>query len=131
MMHPLILAASLARLLNMLTPTGLRQILLHHGWQGGQLDSDDEDGGFGLFRSRKRRLESTDQPPKVPSDAGMQLMGSGDFGSNANYVDELKKRKKALAAKLMWRELGLDALGGQRATRSISQVSIMRIPGIF
>lgn len=91
------------------------------------MESDDEDDGFGMFRTRKRRLESTDEPPKIPSDAGTELMGYGDFGSNPYYVDERKRRKKGLERKIMWRELGLDGLGGRRSTRSISQVSITHI----
>lgn len=112
----------MAQLLNILAPTGLRQILRHHGVHGGPLGDSDEDDDFGIFTFRKRRHGASDEPPKVPSDAGTELMGLGDFGSNLYYADELRKRKNALATKLMWRELGLDTVGGQRPTRSISQV---------
>lgn len=54
----------------------------------------------------------------------MELMGSGDFGRNSHYVDDLKKRKKALATKLMWRELGINTNGmRERSSQLISQVS--------
>lgn len=79
--------------------------------------------GFLGYRRRLNRRVGSDQFPKVPSEAGMELMGSGDFGSNSHYVDDLKKRKKALATKLMWRELGVDTnVSRRRAAQSISQV---------
>lgn len=50
-------------------------------------------------------------------------MASGNYGSNAHYVDELKKRKKRLATKLMWRELGVEPMGAQRrAAQAMPQV---------
>ncbi|RMJ27026.1 WD repeat protein [Aspergillus sp. HF37] len=110
--------ASIAQLLNI----GFRH--LAHGWRtgpfGAHASDDDDFSSFGYRKWRSRNRNA--QFPKVPSDAGTELMGSGDFGDNSHYVDELRKRKKALAAKLMWRELGLDAAGTQRrTTRSISQ----------
>lgn len=113
---------SVAQLLSILAPTGLPRALRHPGWRGG-IDDDYGDDDFGIFSFRKRRHGASDEPPKVPSDAGTELMGTGDFGSNSHYVDELRKRKKTMATKLMWRELGLDTAGKQRPTRSISQVS--------
>lgn len=115
---------SAARLINILTASGLRP-LLQYGRAGDFDDDDDDDFDFfGSYRRRAPRRAGTDQFPKVPSDEGTELMGSGDFGSNAHYVDELRKRKKALATKLMWRELGIDTLGARRrAANSISQAS--------
>lgn len=115
----------MAQLLNILAPTGLRQILRHHGLHNGPLGDTDEDEDFGIFSFRKRRHGASDEPPKVPSDVGTELMGSGDFGSNPHYADELRRRKNSLATKLMWRELGLDMVGRHRQTRSISQVSVI------
>ncbi|KAI9927928.1 hypothetical protein MW887_002780 [Aspergillus wentii] len=119
---------SATRLLNLLASNGLRHILHSNGWRTGPLGEEDEDAddtddlGFFRYRRRNRRRAGSDQFPKVPSDAGTELMGTGNFGSNSHFVDELKKRKKALAMRLMWRELGIDVAGAQRrAAQSISQ----------
>lgn len=121
--------ASVAQLLNILAPNGLRHVLRYHGWGGGPLSADDSEeedyGGFGYRKWRSRHQHT--EPPKVPSDAGTELMGTGDFGDNSYYVDERKQRKKMLAQRLMWRELGVDPIGVQRrATKSMSQVSLCR-----
>lgn len=118
-------AAPVARLLNALAPTGLRHILRAHGWRSSPVGAGgDDDDDFGFFSRQKRSKGRNAEFPKVPSDAGTELMGSGDFGDNSHYTDELLKRKKSLATKLMWRELGFDAAGvRRRTTRSISQVS--------
>lgn len=113
----------MARLLNIISPAGLRQILHTHGWGAAPLD-DDDDEDYGFFGFRKRREgRGSDEIPKVPSDAGTELMESGDFGNNPHYVDVLKERKEALATRLMWRELGIDVSGAKRRPQSISQVS--------
>lgn len=116
----LTVTVSAARIINILSSNGLRPLLRY------SRIGDDEDDGSGFFGYRRRapRRAGGEQFPKVPSEAGRVLMSSGDFGSNAHYVDELKKRRKALATKLMWRELGVDVNGARkRATQSISQVS--------
>lgn len=119
-------AVSAARLLNLLASNGLRHILHYNGWRGGTLgDEDDDDEVFGFLRySRKSRRSGAENLPKVPSDEGTELMRSGDFGENPSYVDMLRKRKKTLAAKIMWRELGVDVSGRHRvAVQSTAQVS--------
>lgn len=109
---------SAARIVNVMSYHGLRPFFRH-----GRI-SDDVDDGSGYASRRPRR----EQFPKVPNEAGRELMGSGDFGNNSHYVDELKKRKKALATRLMWRELGIDVNGPRtRPTQSISQVSAQRL----
>ncbi|KAK1144877.1 hypothetical protein N8T08_004890 [Aspergillus melleus] len=103
---------------------GLRHILHHDGWPAGADDDDEDEDPFqGLFRYRRQsRRANNAQLPKVPSDEGTKLMRTGDFGSNTHYVDELKKRKRTLATKMMWRELGIDVSGGpKREVQSISQ----------
>ena len=111
-------------MLNIIASNGLRPFLQEiRDLEEEDDDDDDDDTGFLGFRRRLTRRAGSDQFPKVPSEAGMKLMGSGDFGSNSHYVDDLKKRKKALATKLMWRELGIDTNGPhRRAAQSISQV---------
>ncbi|EYE96140.1 WD40 repeat domain-containing protein [Aspergillus ruber CBS 135680] len=111
---------SAARIVNVMSYHGLRPFFRHSRISD---DVDDGSGHFG-YASRHPRRE---QFAKVPNEAGRELMGSGDFGSNSHYVDELKKRKKALATRLMWRELGIDVNGPRtRATQSISQDLIPR-----
>jgi WD repeat-containing protein 23 len=89
----------------------------------GDEDEDDEEFGF-LRYSRRPRRSGAENLPKVPSDEGTELMRSGDFGDDPYYVDMLKKRKKTLAAKIMWRELGVDVSGRQRlGVQSTAQVS--------
>ncbi|KAE8150497.1 WD40-repeat-containing domain protein [Aspergillus avenaceus] len=122
---------SAARLLNLLASNGLRHILHYNGWQGGgAMDGDEEDDDelgalFGL-RRRARRGDG-DPLPTVPSDEGRKLMASGDFGSNSHYLDELKKRRKSLAMRTMWRELGVDVSGNSR--RDVQSISQGLIPG--
>ncbi|KAB8248400.1 WD40-repeat-containing domain protein [Aspergillus flavus] len=117
-------AVSAARLLNLLASNGMRHIL-HYSRAGGQMDEDEEDeeeelAGFFGFRRRARRGGGDPAPP-VPSEEGAKLMASGDFGSNSYYTDELKKRRKSLATRTMWRELGMDLSGPRQEVQSITQ----------
>ncbi|GKZ81075.1 hypothetical protein AnigIFM56816_005586 [Aspergillus niger] len=120
---------SAARLLNLLASNGLRHILHYNGLHDANVVEEDEDDyEFGFFGYRRRARRSGGQQfPKVPSEEGEQLMGSGDFGSNPHYVDRLKKRKRALATKIMWRELGVDVSGPQR--RDMQSITQGLIPG--
>lgn len=102
--------------------------ILHYSRAGGQMDEDEEDeeeelAGFFGFRRRARRGGGDPAPP-VPSEEGAKLMASGDFGSNSYYTDELKKRRKSLATRTMWRELGMDLSGPRQEVQSITQVSV-------
>ena len=85
-------------------------------------DEDEELAGFFGFRRRARR-GGGDPAPQVPSEEGAKLMASGDFGSNSYYTDELKKRRKSLATRTMWRELGIDLSGPRQEVQAITQVS--------
>lgn len=127
------LPATSAQILQLLGANGLRRILQTSGLLRGTLaaddDDDDDEEEYGLhygrypFRRRRRERPAGDIFPKVPSDVGTELMGSGLYGSNPHYVDRLKQRKKKLATKLMWRELGIGTTGAQkRDIRSIFQV---------
>ncbi|KAF9889788.1 hypothetical protein FE257_006878 [Aspergillus nanangensis] len=118
-----------SRLLNLLASNGLRHILHSNAWRGNFVEEDDnDDDEFGFFRYRSRaRRSGNHSPPKVPSEEGTKLMSSGDFGSNQYYVDKLKKRKRTLATRLMWRELGLDVSGAPK--RDVQAVTQGVIPG--
>lgn len=117
----------------MLGSSGLRRILQTHAFfpQGDEDDDDDEDE-FHILRSASRRRRRRQRPldelyPKVPSEEGMELMRSGHYGNNAHYIDERRQRRKRLATKLMWRELGVGTRGAQKAARqAISQVGTGR-----
>jgi DDB1- and CUL4-associated factor 11 len=90
-------------------------------------DDDDEDDGYGYDSSRLRRRRQNRAAchafPKVPSENGTELMNSGFYGNNPDYVDVLKRRKRKLATRMMWRELGIGAPGERRRnTRLVLQV---------
>lgn len=125
----LTLLVSPAQVLSLLNAGGLRRILQTHGLLGGSGlfadDDDDDEYGYGGYRVRRRRANRAAGHafPKVPSENGRALMNSGSYGNNLNYVDEQKKRKKTLAAKLMWRELGIGTPSDQkRDVRAVFQV---------
>lgn len=129
--HPTVPAS---RLFQLLASSGLQHILHSNGWATNPADEEDEDEEDPDYyvptfrhRMRTRRTRGEPQFPKVPSDAGTELMGEGHFGTDQYYVDRLKRRKMGFAAKLMWRELGVDSYGvRRRADQAISQVS--RLP---
>ncbi|KAJ5111096.1 hypothetical protein N7532_001631 [Penicillium argentinense] len=131
-----------AQIFELLAANGLQHILQSNGWathlavndeddedeDEDDEDDDDLDAAF-IRRMRPRRAVGGKQfpKPKVPSDEGTELMGQGHFGTNQHYVDRLKKRKRAFATDLMWRELGVEPYGLRRRTdQSLSQ---RMIPG--
>ncbi|PCH02162.1 hypothetical protein PENOC_044640 [Penicillium occitanis (nom. inval.)] len=117
-----------ATLLRLLNARGLQALLRSHGLfaggaylvrgggGGGGGGDDDEDDGFGYGSSRfnRRRRAVRHPPPKVPSENGIALMNSGFYGNNPSYADEARRRKKKLATRIMWRELGIGAPGERR-----------------
>lgn len=87
-------------------------------------ESDDE--FMPMFRNRLRARQPGEvaELPPVPNLEGKKLMSEGKFGTDQNYVDRLRQRRKGLAKNLMWRELGIDTQGAlKRADQSMSQVS--------
>lgn len=126
---------STARIFNLLASSGLQHILQSHGWAtnitaGGDEEEEYDDYDDDIYfmpdarrRNRQRSNKEKAPLPKVPSDAGTELMNEGHFGTNQYFVDQLKKRKMAFATHLMWRELGVDSHGVRRRTdQAISQV---------
>ncbi|KAK2757330.1 hypothetical protein FQN54_004844 [Arachnomyces sp. PD_36] len=133
-----------SQLFQLLGPSGLRRILQTHAFfprgaddeeEGDSEDWEDDDHHYGFLRGSARERRRNRRPldelyPKVPSEAGIELMGSGHYGSNSHYADEVRQRRKRLASKLMWRELGYETQGAQkRAKQQISQVGTARHGG--
>lgn len=124
-------------MLRLLNARGLHALLRSHGLfaggaylvrgGGGGGGDDDEVDGFGYVSSRfnRRRRAARHPPPKVPSENGIALMNSGFYGNNLSYVDEARRRKKKLATRIMWRELGIGASGERRRdSRLVFQVGV-------
>jgi len=77
------------------------------------ITNDGDDDTHRWMRPRRRNPPDPDRFPKVPAEKGMELMGSGVFGSNdthrnrgaaAGRVD----KKKRLARRILDRELARD-----------------------
>lgn len=104
-----------ARMLRLLNARGLQALLRSHGlFAGGAYlvrGGGDDDGST---RFQRRQRAARHPPPKVPSENGIALMNSGFYGNSPSYADERRRRKKKLATRIMWRELGIGALGERR-----------------
>ncbi|EEH18294.2 hypothetical protein PABG_00857 [Paracoccidioides brasiliensis Pb03] len=112
---------SAAELFRFIGSEGLRRILHPHRISGVQFHVGDDDNIYGYGSAAyPRRGSRTGKHllPKVPSDAGRELMYSGDYGNNLHYVDKTKRRKEKLSTRLMWREL---AYSPRLHPRAISQ----------
>ncbi|EED13777.1 WD repeat protein [Talaromyces stipitatus ATCC 10500] len=117
--------ATTAQVIRLLGGGGFRRLLQSRGVFGGGAfvvdeeddENDDDDfGGYSSLRFRRRRRNRTARHayPNVPSENGIALMNSGLYGNNPNYVDEAKRRKKKLATRIMWRELGIGSPGERK-----------------
>ncbi|KAG5297935.1 WD domain-containing protein [Histoplasma ohiense] len=111
---------SVAELFRFLGSEGLRRILPTQRISGLRFYLDEN--GNDAYRRPTYRMSGSRTGehllPKIPSDAGRELMYSGDYGSNLHYVDKVKRRKERLSTRLMWREL---AYGPQLLPPAISQ----------
>ncbi|EXJ85611.1 hypothetical protein A1O1_05977 [Capronia coronata CBS 617.96] len=130
--------ADIRSLLNASAP--LRQLILSRyrllGPSGRDLFGDDDDeeeedfesssyGGFHGRRRRRRPKPAADRFPKVPSDNGRALMNSGLYGTRDDFVDILRKRRRTVSERLVWRRLGLDGRSTmRRQNRLIAQESV-------
>lgn len=87
-------------------------------------DDDDDDYAPGVRRRRRRGGLKPSPFPKVPSDAGRELMESGVFGTNERDEGTYHRSRK-LGSRIMQRELGLSSPGKERsANRLASQASL-------
>ncbi len=120
-----------AQIMQLLSQHGLGRIYVQHaGARRGVSANDDGDDGYGgLGSSRRRRPKhgSVNNYPKVPSEAGQKLMGSGEFGDNDNYMRNTPRKKTKLFRKLLNRELGVECGGRERiANRLLAQVRVLK-----
>ncbi|KKZ60406.1 hypothetical protein EMCG_00692 [[Emmonsia] crescens] len=111
---------SAAELFRFLGSEGLRRILPTHRISGLRfyLDENGNDVYGGTIYRRRGSRTGEHLLPKIPSDAGRELMYSGDYGNNLHYTDKIKRRNERLSTRLMWREL---AYGPRFHPRAISQ----------
>lgn len=90
-------------------------------------DDDDEDDWNPRW-ARRRQKPDPNRFPKVPSDAGTELMNSGLFGANAaqavNSRDKMSLgKKKKLAWRIMERELAVNNFATEKlSNRLLAQV---------
>ena len=70
-------------------------------------DDDDDDHHFLRLRNRRARPDPN-RFPKVPSEAGSQLMNFGNFGANEIRSPGTTTQRKKLARRILDRELGID-----------------------
>jgi len=106
----------------------------------GDDDDDDDDDDSDVYPSRRtrrnRRPFSGDPYPKIPSEKGRDLMGTGGFGTN-DHCDHgacglpfsqtsLRKRRK-LGRRMLDREMGVENRGRARALNALASQDL--IPG--
>lgn len=107
-------------MLRLLNARGLQALLRSHGLFAGNAylvrgaGGGDDDEDYGSSRFNRRRRAARHPSPKVPSEKGRALMNSGFYGNNPSYADEARRRKKKLATRIMWRELGIGSPGERR-----------------
>lgn len=107
---------------------GLRGLFTNHrsNSSGNPADDDDDpDNGFGS-RRRRRGKASKGRYPAIPSEEGEKLMATGNFGESQHYEDRLRNRKRRLATRLMYRELGTSPYAPNRANKLAAQVSVSK-----
>jgi WD repeat-containing protein 23 len=93
-------------------------------------DDDEDEDDFNPRWARRRQKPDPNRFPKVPSDAGTELMNSGLFGANpAQAVNSRDKislgKKKKLAWRIMERELAVGNSATERLNnRLLAQVRL-------
>jgi WD repeat-containing protein 23 len=76
---------------------------------------EDENGGGHRFSWNIQSPSGTTRFPKVPSDEGRKLMESGVFGT----FDTRAPNRKALARRILDRELGINGPLGQKVNQGL------------
>ena len=88
-------------------------------------DDNEDEGGWNPRWGRRREKPDPSRFPKVPSDAGTELMHSGLFGANPAQAvhsrdkNSLRKKKKRLAWKIMERELAVGNFATERLNNKL------------
>jgi len=87
--------------------------------------AEDDDDDYGPRRRRGKAKPDPNRFPKVPSEKGIELMNSGNFGVSEIKALSIITQKKKLARRILDRELGLD-IGPRRKTNQLlmAQVAI-------
>jgi len=84
-------------------------------------EEDDEDDGYARIRLRRRGRADPARFPKIPSENGLELMNSGQFGSNEteNTREGEILVKKKLARRILDRELATDSFSQQQLNQKL------------
>jgi DDB1- and CUL4-associated factor 11 len=85
--------------------------------------ADDGDDDYGLRRRRGRVRPDPNRFPKVPSEKGIELMNSGNFGVSEIRALSTITQKKKLARRILDRELGLD-IGPRRKANQLLMAQV-------
>ncbi|PMD57470.1 WD40 repeat-like protein [Hyaloscypha bicolor E] len=84
-------------------------------------DDEDEDLDWNPRWARRRQKPDPNRFPKVPSDAGTELMNSGLFGANpAQVVTSRDKMSLGKKKKLAWRIMERELAVGNSATEKLN-----------
>jgi len=101
--------------------------LLRHFTANGDLQiitADDDEDTPRWMRSRRRNPPDPNRFPKVPSEKGTELMGSGIFGSNDTYRNRGARegrvdKKKRLTRRILDRELAREDYAQRRENQRL------------
>ena len=85
--------------------------------------ADDGDDDHGPRRRRGRVRPDPNRFPKVPSEKGIELMNSGNFGVSEIRALSTITQKKKLARRILDRELGLD-IGPRRKANQLLMAQV-------
>jgi DDB1- and CUL4-associated factor 11 len=83
-------------------------------------DGEDEDLDWNPRWARRRHKPDPDRFPKVPSDAGIELMNSGLFGANPAQAITSRDKVSLGKKKLTWRILERELAVGNTATEKLN-----------
>jgi DDB1- and CUL4-associated factor 11 len=84
-------------------------------------DDEDEDEDWNPRWARRRQRPDPNRFPKIPSDAGTELMNSGLFGANpAQAITSREKLSLGKKKKLAWRIMERELAVGNFATEKLN-----------
>ncbi|KAM0718093.1 hypothetical protein Q7P37_006425 [Cladosporium fusiforme] len=143
------------QIMQLLSQAGLRGIFAPSGGGGGgprtrshgqrhhvaldedEEEADDDDGEFVPFgRNHRRRARgfTGDRYPKIPSEEGQKLMGSGKFGAcdrcdhtscGQPFEQNTQNKRRRLARRMFDRELGVGSRGRARVLGSLASQDLI------